>query len=255
MSGGMAGSLARYGSVTLDEVVGGASLLTRVDRKYMMWRDEAERLLAGLPTGFRVLETDGQRLSTYESVYFDTPDLLSFRLAARSRPRRFKLRTRAYLDADAAYLEVKTRSTRRVTVKERMCYGIDERHELTPLGRQYAVGTLAGAGVETARVGVLEPVVTTRYRRGTLLQPDGLSRATVDIDLSWQDADAGTLTLGDVAIIETKSGGHASALDRVLWAHGYRPESFSKYATGLAALHPGLPSNKWHRPLTTYFTR
>ena len=33
----------------------------------------------------------------YESVYFDTPDLTCYLLAARRRRRRFKIRTRTYV--------------------------------------------------------------------------------------------------------------------------------------------------------------
>ena len=36
-------------------------------------------------------------------------------------------------------------------------------------------------------------------------------------------------------------------------ATGYRPAIVSKYCTGLAALEPDLPSNKWHRVLLTHF--
>ena len=56
-------------------------------------------LVARLDDGMRVLERrTALRDFAYESVYFDTPDLLSFRMAAQPRRRRFKLRTRTYLD-------------------------------------------------------------------------------------------------------------------------------------------------------------
>ncbi|WP_210235346.1 VTC domain-containing protein, partial [Mesorhizobium sp. M00.F.Ca.ET.217.01.1.1] len=90
----------------LDELVAEASLQTRVDRKYVLDRERAEGVLAWLAPETRVLEIDGTRALAYESVYFDTPDLLSYRLAAHARRRRFKLRTRAYLDTDQAYLEM-----------------------------------------------------------------------------------------------------------------------------------------------------
>jgi hypothetical protein len=58
-----------------------------------------------------------------------------------------------------------------------------------------------------------------------------------------------------MAIVETKSGHHASAVDRLLWAHGHRPATISKYATGLAAMRPDLAANKWGRVLTRDFDR
>ena len=50
-------------------------------------------------------------------------------------------------------------------------------------------------------------------------------------------------------VLETKSGSAAGPLDRHLWAHGIRPSRISKFATGMAALRPELPANRWHRTL------
>ena len=55
--------------------------------------------------------------------------------------------------------------------------------------------------------------------------------------------------LPDFAIVETKSTGRASRIDRTLWRLGYRPQRISKCATGLAALHRELPRNRWTRVL------
>ena len=57
-------------------------------------------------------------------------------------------------------------------------------------------------------------------------------------------------TAGALAIVETKTPGAPSSADRWLWAAGHRPAAISKYATGMALLHPELPANKWHRVLT-----
>ncbi|OUE09106.1 hypothetical protein CMsap09_09190 [Clavibacter michiganensis] len=56
-----------------------------------------------------------------------------------------------------------------------------------------------------------------------------------------------------MAIVETKSGSRPSAVDRLLWSHGHRPSTISKYGTGLAALRDDLPSNKWNRVLRRHF--
>ena len=69
-------------TISLDELVQAAALQTRVDRKYILRADDAEKVLENLDATTRVLEIDGQRASTYESVYFDTPSLLSYRMAA-----------------------------------------------------------------------------------------------------------------------------------------------------------------------------
>ncbi|WP_374975011.1 polyphosphate polymerase domain-containing protein [Microbacterium trichothecenolyticum] len=239
----------RFDPVSLDALVAEASLLTRVDRKYVVPRAGLEPLLGTLDPGTRVLEMDGARDFAYESVYFDTPDLLSFRMAAQLRRRRFKLRTRNYLDAGMSYLEIKTRGARGTTVKDRDEYDPRARDRLTDDARDDVADAFATIGVASERAEELDATLLTRYRRATLLAVDGAGRATVDTALEWIEPDGRGFALPDLAIVETKSGARPSDVDRALWRAGHRPATVSKYATGLAALHPALPRNRWARLL------
>ena len=245
--------MSQFVSISLEELVAQASLLTRVDRKYIVPRADLAELAADLDPDTRVLEINGVRGFGYESVYFDTPERTSYWMAARPRRRRFKVRTRTYLDSSESYLEVKTRGSRSTTVKERIEYRPSDRRVLTAEGLEYAESTLAATGIDGVDVRRLEPVLTTRYTRTTLFIPFSQSRATIDVDLEWVTDDDHRLVLPDMAIVETKSGSRASAVDRILWAHGHRPATISKYATGMAALHGELPSNKWAPVLRRYF--
>ncbi|AYF97297.1 polyphosphate polymerase domain-containing protein [Protaetiibacter intestinalis] len=242
---------ASLAAIGLDELLELAALQTRIDRKYVLPRADAARILAALDPETRVLEIDGARGSLYESVYFDTDELLSYRMAALGRRRRFKLRTRSYLDTGAAYLELKTKGARSATVKDRLAYEIAHRDELTAEGIAYAAPTLDELGLDDpAR---LQPTLVTRYVRETLYLPGSGSRATVDTELGWEDAAGDRLVLPQLAIVETKSAGAASEVDRMLWRAGHRPSTVSKFGTGLAALRPELPSHKWNRVLRRHF--
>jgi len=252
-------TLARLGTldtVDLFRLNAAAQLQTRVDRKYLLPASALPAVLAELPPGSEVLEIDGEQALRYASQYYDTPDLDSYFGAARGRRRRFKVRARTYVDSGGSFLEVKTRGGRSATVKERVPV---EGDVLDGDAVAYAVDLLSGAGIPDAAhlAARLEPVLVTRYRRATLLLPataDGdASRATIDLDLAWIGADGRSLTLPASVIVETKSGQRAGALDRTLWRHGHRPASLSKYGTGMAALHPTLPSHKWRRALTRHF--
>jgi len=242
-------ALDRFDAVTLDALVAEASLLTRVDRKYVVPRGDLERVLATLDPGTRVLEIEGARDFAYESVYFDTPDLLSFHMAAQPRRRRFKLRTRSYLDTGASYLEIKTRGARGTTVKDRGAYDLHDRDRLTDDARDDVADAFATIGVAADRADELTATLLTRYRRATLLAADGAGRATIDTALEWLEPDGHGFALPATAIVETKSGARPSDVDRVLWRAGHRPATVSKYATGLAALRPPLPRNRWARLL------
>ncbi|WP_328587403.1 polyphosphate polymerase domain-containing protein [Actinomyces culturomici] len=246
--------------IGLAELNATAAMLTRVDRKYAVTLEEAEAVAAGLHEGTRVLSIDGITAQSYASTYFDTPDLDSFLDAARPRRRRFKIRTRAYLDSGIAFLEVKTRGARGRTVKTRIPYDLEAALEgrLTPEGATWALGRLDAADCAVPEADSLVPVLSGTYARTTLLMADGSGRATLDAGLEWADLRGPSdsprwLAAPDLVIIETKSGSAPSPLDHLLWSRGHRPVRLSKYATALAALDPDLPANRWTRTLAQSF--
>ena len=266
-------------STTLEDLNSAASLLTRVDRKYLVASSAAQNVVDALTARALVLDIDGRRSFSYASTYFDTPGLDSYLQAARKRRHRFKIRTRSYLDSGLTFLEVKTRGPRGATIKQRLDYRAADADRLTEEGIDFVVECLApltGSAQEARRTAQsLRPVMATTYRRTTLHLPDDDARATIDTDLAWtalaprSGASSGpssttgagrtrptvvgrgaSRAAGPFAVVETKNPARHSPTDRYLWAAGHRPSRISKYATGMAALHPELPANKWHRLLT-----
>ncbi|WP_407320329.1 polyphosphate polymerase domain-containing protein [Isoptericola halotolerans] len=242
----------RLDPITLDELDELAALQTRVDRKYVLTPDEVHELLSAVarqPVAARVLEIGGARTFTYDSTYFDTPELTTFHQAARRRRRRFKVRTRTYVDTGGTFLEVKTRAARGVTVKVRRPTD-PELRTLQADDHDFVDDRLAAARVAAPPSSDLVPVLSSRYRRTTLLLPD--VRMTLDTSLAWRLApgyDGGThhADVGDLVVVETKAGTAPSSVDRLLWRSGHRPDRISKYATGLTVLRPDLPDHPWRR--------
>lgn len=246
-------SLFDLRSIGLGELIERAGLQTRVDRKYIVPLREVGSLLAEVEPGTEVLEIDGTRLFTYETIYFDTPELTSYLLAARRRRRRFKVRTRHYLDSSLCVLEVKVPGPRRQTVKHRAPYQRCDLETLRP-GRQFVDEVLSGQRISIHPETSFAKTLVTRYQRSTLFMPATASRVTIDTDLTWHDYQHG-LHLSDLAIVETKTASAASRFDRQLWQRGHRPVRISKYCTGLAALRPDLPAGRWHPVLRRHLGR
>jgi hypothetical protein len=254
-------------AVSLDELNGAAALQTRVDRKYLIDNHTLDWLAARLVGRARVLEIGGRRRFGYESVYFDAPALLSYHDAARSRPSRFKVRTRSYVDADRHFVEVKVRNRGRQTVKTRRPVDPSARATLNPTARAFAVDAVRhelGGSRAAALAEVVEdliPTLQTRFGRTTLmLEPPANhhvaplpARATIDTALEFDIASGRKRAAADLFIVESKSSGPPSAVDRLLWSAGHRPLSFSKYGCGLALLLPHLPASKWNRVLRHHF--
>lgn len=229
-------------AVSLAEVEALAHLQTRVDRKYVVPEWLAARLVTDLVGMVQVLEIDGLRSFRYSSVYFDAPDLRLYLAAARGRPRRAKVRTRTYIDSGLCSLEVKTRDPRGLTVKHRRPHAVGDHRRLGG-GDAFVRGFEGLAEVSAA----LRPTLTTRFTRSTLLLADGAARVTLDVDLEMTTPDGARARLPGGVVVETKSPGGPSDVDRLLWAGRCRPARVSKYGAGMAALHPDLPGNRWAR--------
>lgn len=244
-------ALARMAPVGLAELVERAALQTRVDRKYVVPAAALPHLLEQLAPHARVLDIGGERTFRYESVYFDTPRLSSYHSAAYRRRRRFKVRTRTYLDSGECWLEVKISGARGSITKHRLPYHPDDCDTVRP-GRDFVDEALARESIAPDADGSLDPVLVTGYHRTTLLLPESASRVTIDTALSWRHDDV-ALRLSGLAVIETKTASAASPVDRMLWQRGVRPARISKYATGLAALRLDLPDAPWRRTLRRHF--
>lgn len=237
-------------AISLEAVLAEAELQIRIDRKYVLSLADFQRLSTDLGSSLWALEIDGRRWFGYRSVYFDTPRLRSFHQHLQGRRRRFKVRTRTYLDSGDCLLEVKSKGARSQTVKARLPYEAADADRLTETGRGFVAEQLGG---EAADVDDLRPVLETRYRRATLVHPATHSRITCDVDLVCASGHRGAGGLRGEVLVETKSAGPAGGVDRWLRRHGVRPLSISKYCVGVALLYPHVRANPWHRTLRRHF--
>ena len=129
-------------TITLAELNSEASLLTRMDRKYLVPPGDTQDVVDYLAPRAQVLQIDSLRHFRYASTYFDTPGLDAYFLAAHKRRRRYKIRTRTYLDSGLCFLEVKTNGSRESTVKDRFKYDPDDADRITPDGRLFVIERL-----------------------------------------------------------------------------------------------------------------
>lgn len=233
--------------ISLAELTERAALMTRIDRKYVLTSEQLDEFVGRVPAGTRVLTIDGADRFGYESTYFDTPSLECYRQAAWGRQRRYKVRTRSYLDTGSSFVEVKTR-TGNSSAKQRV-----PGQALDAPARRFVTEVLDAQGIGASGVGDLRPVLRSRYRRQTLLAPDEGARITIDTDLEWS-ANRSRMERPGLVVVETKTAGAPTVFDQALWRLGLRPQRISKYATGLAALDPELPHNRWSRTLRRHFS-
>lgn len=238
----------RLTPIGLAELDRRAALQTRVDRKYLVPAGTVQRLLGEFGCGLRVLDIGGRRCFDYRSVYFDTRGLSCYHQHLQGRRRRFKVRTRTYVQSGLCRLEVKGKGARGQTVKKNRRHDPHLAHVLDAAASAFVDERLGDAGVADT----LCPALDTLYRRATLLDTVSGTRMTCDTGITWRRDGRHPATLDGAVLVETKSERGASPLDRWLWSQRLRPRSMSKYCLGVAMLYPGVRANPWHRTLRDY---
>lgn len=233
----------------LDRVLTVADLQTRIDRKYLIPVTTFAELINRLDSRLEVLQVGGRRIFDYESVYFDTPDLVAYLRHAHGRRRRFKVRTRTYLDSAETVLEVKTEGGRDETIKDRHPYRLTDRYQLTAPARLLIADKFGDAALASQ----LQVSLVNRYQRATLVDHATGSRITCDVSLTFAGRHQHRTGPENLVLIESKTNGAPAPVDTRLWRLGHRPTAISKYCVGLALLDPHLPANRWNRVLRRGF--
>jgi len=246
VNGTLARLADRFDAIDLREADARARLAVRTDRKYIVDAARFATLVELLERDHVAVEVDERRVCTYESVYFDTPDLLSFRQHVQGRRRRFKCRTRLYGDG-ACFFEVKLRSGRGETVKRRIEIPRSAHGRLVPAAHSFLDAELRTA-YGYAAPAALAPRITTSFTRLTLVARDASERLTCDIELAFRsDTNVAAIVDGRV-LVETKTPLGNGIADRHLRRLGARPVApCSKYCLGVALA--GAPRDNAFRPL------
>ena len=228
-------SLAPVGLASL----GAASLMDRVDEKFVLPRAELAEFLSRCAAAYQVLEIQGRRQGHYRTTYFDTAELSFYHAHLTGRLPRRKVRMRTYVESGYSFLEVKRRDNHGRTVKARVPIGGDRMGALAHLTE------LPPALVEALSVDTLAPVVTTDFTRTTLVNLGSVERVTIDSGLTFSGHGDTTMfpALVCVEIKQTRTG--PSAALAALREMRQRPSTFSKYCFGVTCVVPGVPSNRF----------
>lgn len=226
--------VAPFHPIGLDALNAKASMLERLDNKYVVTAGTLAEALPALTEAFDVLEIDGQRAFTYDTCYFDDAQRRSYYDHHQGRRRRMKVRIRRYNDAGLCFVEVKLKDRRGATVKRRLRYpsenfGLLDDAALAHVETSYR--DLYGEPFERP----LEPVLSMRYRRVTLVARAGGERLTIDSGIRFVTASGEHGTGDHTFIVETKSANGNGLADAVLRRlHQHPTNGCSKYCVGMS---------------------
>ena len=99
--------LEKFQALTLTELNAQASYLKRIDRKFLLTKNQFAEILEDLKEDFQVLEIAGKKVFSYDNVYMDTDDYLFYNQHQDKKSSRTKVRTRYYVDSNLAFFEFK----------------------------------------------------------------------------------------------------------------------------------------------------
>jgi len=229
--------------ITLEEM-DSVKLLNRIDSKYLTNEATLVKVLEDArDAGYRALETEGTKISPYNSIYYDTDNLKMFLDHHNRRLVRQKVRTRVYVNSGDTFLEIKRKNNHGRTKKKRTSIPTEE---LNDFSRDTdACAYLAKHSAYT--VDMITPELSTAFRRITLVNPAKTERLTIDTALNFENFRTGRrASLLDTVIIELKQDGHAaSQMKGILLNNRVKPARVSKYCVAVTLTDPSIKSNRF----------
>lgn len=230
--------LSEFKPVSLQDIEE-VKLMSRIDRKYWFHLSKLPEILRLTLSDYVILEIDGQRLMDYETTYFDTLDNEMYMKHHNGNRNRHKVRKRKYVSTNSSFLEIKFKTNKKVTKKNRI--GIEfEENEFLSEELDFIQERSPYIG------GKLQPVLNNKFKRLTLISKLRLDRCTIDIAPSFWN-EKGRVDIDNMGIFELKRGKNikASPIVSILKGLEIKQRGMSKYCTGRALLDPELKQNSF----------
>lgn len=221
--------------ITLEEM-DSVKLMNRIDSKYVTTDDRLDLLLErAAREGYRACIIEGEKITPYYSMYYDTEDLEMFTVHRAGHSVRQKIRVRTYTLTGTTYLEIKRKNNKGRTKKKRI------RIPETDLGKVPQAPEFISRESRYTLDRVREACTTSFYRI-TLVNREKTERITLDTNLSFTNPRTGIeASLPGTVIIELKQDGRlASTMKTILLDLRIHPFKVSKYCIGTVLTTPGI---------------
>lgn len=232
------GRLSAFDPISLSEM-DGVALLNRTDTKFLLTFDDLVAILPHLETTYRVLQIEQKRLSPYRNLYFDTATLSLYQQHHNGMAGRHKVRMREYVDSHLSFIEVKLKTNKKRTIKNRL----QTEAVTTSIDGDESSFLSAHYPDDTDKLG---PILWNNFTRITLVSRQAKERLTFDIDLTYSRNEQ-RINLAGLVIAEVKQekASASSAFIQRTRALGIRPKKFSKYCVGVSLLFRNVKANKF----------
>lgn len=237
--------LNEYDSITLDEMRS-IRLMNRIDTKFVTTVPMLRQLLLLAKDDYFVQESQGERISPYYTLYFDTPDCKMYNRHEAGHLSRQKVRVRSYVNAGLNFLEVKTKNNHGRTKKKRI-----EALNFDPENHSFfnVQSSLFSDFLQTYLKYPQQSLVRqveNRFDRITLVNKAKTERLTIDTNLRFHNISTNNYRfMEELVVIELKRDGlQPSPILPLLTKLRIHPHGFSKYCIGSALTNADLRRNR-----------
>jgi hypothetical protein len=220
----------------------GVKLMNRTDTKFIFNINNFDAIMSELMEHYKVLEVEGQRISRYETLYYDTEKYSLYNEHHKGKLNRYKIRHRTYVESKIGFLEVKFKNNKGRTIKTRI-----SKHTV-PLAWEGESENFLSSALPFSPQSLV-PVIWINYSRLTLVNKHSPERLTIDLGLEFVK-DQKTQKLNKLVIAEVKQEKRqASPFMNVMKKYHIREGSISKYCMGIAFTVDNVKKNNFKSKL------
>jgi len=218
------------------------SLMKRVDTKFVINKSQLISVLQNSINHYKILEINDNRVMTYSSLYFDTPNYKFYNNHHNGKNNRTKIRLRKYVESDLCFLEIKQKNGKGETDKSRVQIK-DFEISLSKSSSQFISKT-------TSKDYELHPSLWNNFNRITLVNTENQERVTIDLNLNYKINNI-EKSYYNLVIIEVKQErfNRKSEVVKSLKSLRQNPYSISKYCIGMVSVYKNLKYNIFKRKL------
>ncbi|WP_027421003.1 polyphosphate polymerase domain-containing protein [Crocinitomix catalasitica] len=232
--------LSELESINLTEM-DAVRLMNRTDTKFVFSQNKLGGLLKELSKDYKVLEINGNKVSNYKTLYFDTKNFDFFLEHHNGKANRYKIRIRQYIESNLFFLEIKHKFKGR-TDKVRIPIN-DFEEDLSTKSKAFIFGVLE-------KEVSLEPKLWNSFSRITLVNKHEKERLTFDLGVQYSIGEK-KVAYDHLVIAELKQEklNRLSTFYKLMKEKMIRPYSISKYCVGSIGLYPELKYNNFKSKL------
>lgn len=219
-----------------------ASLLNRIDTKFVFSEDLLPEIIKDLTCDYRVLELNETVVQSYSTTYYDFIGLKLYKDHHNGKLSRYKIRHRMYNETNEGFLEIKQKNNKGRTIKQRI-------KKSSPPENWDKESILFLEKNLHLNAKLLKPELKIFFNRLTLINPESNERLTIDTNLKYETGGRCIICNGLVIAEVKQSKKTPSVFINMMKRLSIRPRRISKYCVGIAFLCDSVKKNNFKQNL------